>query len=63
MRNVPHVPAIFELAKVLRKMLRADVNVRPVDATLQSGPEAFNSVHAAAGRRVGIDTRLVVAVT
>ena len=47
-RHLPHVPAILELPKVLREMLRADVNVRPVDAALQHRPEAFNAVHGRA---------------
>lgn len=42
---MPHVPAVLELAKLFRQVLRADVNVRPVDAALQHGPEAFNVVH------------------
>ena len=32
--TLTHVPAVLELARILREMLRADVNVRPADARL-----------------------------
>ena len=44
MRNRPHVPAILKLPEILREMLLADVNMRPVDAALEHGPEALNPV-------------------
>src|SRR5258705_4408751 len=40
-------------------MLRANVNVRPVDAALEVRPEAFNGVHASTAR-VGIMPHAVV---
>src|SRR5205085_10999084 len=39
-----HIPAILKLAKILREMLPANVNVRPVDAPLQDRPEALNRI-------------------
>lgn len=48
-RNVPHVVTILKLRKILRKMLRADMNVRAIDAALKLRPHAFDGVcgHAA----------------
>lgn len=34
-QGVVRIPAILELAEILGKVLAADVNLRPVDATLQ----------------------------
>ena len=44
-RNLTHVPAILELAQILRKVLRTDVNVRSANAALQHVPEALDVVH------------------
>ena len=43
-----HVIAILELAKILPKMLPADMNVRSVNAALQLRPEAFQRIDTAA---------------
>ena len=52
-RNLTHVPAILELAEILREMLPADMNVSAVDAPLQLRPEALNRVDASAARHAG----------
>jgi hypothetical protein len=58
MRNVTHVPAILKLTQILRKMLPADMDMRAVDAALESGPEAFESVDTGAAE-AGILAALV----
>ena len=53
-----HVVTILKLPQILRKMARADMDVRPVDPALELRPEAFDGVHAAAVRR-GVLARIV----
>lgn len=59
MRNRPHVLAILELPEILRKVLRADVNVRAVNAPLQHRPKAFQMVHSRASRADIFTNRMV----
>lgn len=42
LRTVPTIVAKLKLPQILREMLRADVDVRPVDPALQLRPEAFH---------------------
>jgi hypothetical protein len=47
-RQLTHVPTILKLPKILRETLRADVNVRPIDAALEHPLETFNTVNGCA---------------
>ena len=44
MRQMTHVVTILKLPEILRKMLRADMHMRAVDATLQLRPTALNAI-------------------
>lgn len=48
--SVTHVVAILELAKVLPKMLPADMDMRPGNAAFQLRPEAFDGIDASTQR-------------
>ena len=39
-----HIPAILKLRQILRQMLRADMDMRPIDPAFHSGPEPFDSI-------------------
>ena len=43
LRAIPAIVAKLELAQIVRKILRADVDMRPVDPALQLRPEAFKA--------------------
>ncbi len=42
--GVAHVPAVLELAEVLRQMLGGDMNVSALDAVLKPRPKSFDGV-------------------
>ncbi len=42
---LPAVIAVLEFAQILRKMLATDMDMRPLDRTLEDRPEAFQGVH------------------
>ena len=44
MGRLTHVPAILKLRQILRKVTGTDMDMRSVDPTLDSRPEAFNRV-------------------
>ena len=50
-RRRPHVVAILKFPQILRKMLRTDMNMRPIDAALEGGPESFQAVDCRARSR------------
>ena len=58
-RRLAHVPAILKLPKILRKMLLADMDMRPVNPALNRCPKAFNGVDAGASWRDILFSRMI----
>ena len=50
--TVPPIVAILKLPHILRKMLRADMDMRSVNPALQLRPEAFKAVHRYPARNI-----------
>ena len=59
-RAIPAIVAKLKLPKILRKMLRADMDMRAVDPALELRPEAFKCVRGRARLGANVFKRAVV---